>query len=98
MARFLPLQDRILLKRVEAATQYGMIHIPDANREKPSEGIVVAVGPGRILENGQLVEPRVKTGDRVLFGKYTGAEIRIDDVEHVVCHESDLLGVFAENP
>ncbi len=98
MATFLPLQDRVLLKRVatETTTASGLITIPDAHQEKPHEGIVIAVGPGKTLDSGQCIEPRVRKGDRVLFGKYTGVEIRIDGSEHVVCREDDILGVYSD--
>lgn len=92
-----PLQDRILVKRIEAETKSpGGIYIPPTASEKPSEATVVAVGPGKINEKGLLCEPRVKAGDRVLFGKYTGVEVKLDGVEHLIIAEGDLLGVFED--
>ncbi len=89
-----PLQDRILVKRLEeeAKTKGGII-IPDSAKEKPAEGIVVAVGKGRTLENGTKVTPDVKKGDRVLFSKYGGTEVKIEGVEHLIMREDDILGV-----
>lgn len=92
-----PLQDRILVKRIEAETKSpGGIYIPPTASEKPSEATVVAVGPGKINEKGLLCETRVKVGDRVLFGKYTGVEVKLDGVEHLIIAEGDILGVFED--
>lgn len=90
-----PLQDRILVKRVdeESKTSGGII-IPDTAKEKPQEGKVVAVGPGKTLESGKLSEPNVKKGDRVLFSKYAGNEINVEGVEHIIIREDDVLAVF----
>ena len=90
-----PLQDRILVKRVdeESKTSGGII-IPDTAKEKPQEGKVVAVGPGKTLESGKLSEPNVKKGDRVLFSKYSGNEINVEGVEHIIIREDDVLAVF----
>ena len=89
-----PLQDRILVKRLkeEEKTKEGII-IPDSAKEKPSEGIVVAVGKGKVLENGTQVVLDVKKGDRVLFSKYGGTEVKIDGEEHLIMREDDILGV-----
>lgn len=90
-----PLQDRVLVKRVdEEERTKGGILIPDSAREKPMEGRVVAVGNGKILENGTKVSPEVKSGDRVLFGKYAGTEVKIDGEEHLILREDDILGVI----
>ncbi len=90
-----PLQDRILVKRVEeeAKTKGGII-IPDSAKEKPIEGIVVAVGKGKRDDNGKLIELDVKKGDRVLFAKYAGTEVKINDEEHLVMREDDILGII----
>jgi len=88
-----PLHDRILVKRVEEEeVRRGGIIIPDTAKEKPQEGKVVAVGPGR-RDDGKLVALDVKAGDRVLFGKYAGSEIKIDGEEHLILREEDILGV-----
>lgn len=90
-----PLQDRVLVKRVdEEEKTKGGILIPDSAREKPMEGKVVAVGNGKILENGTKVNPEVKAGDRILFGKYSGTEVKIDGVEHLILRQDDILGVL----
>ncbi|MBO4350383.1 MAG: co-chaperone GroES [Proteobacteria bacterium] len=90
-----PLQDRVLVKRVESETRSaGGIIIPDTAKEKPLEGIVIAVGEGKRLEDGSRVKPEVKEGDRVLFGKYAGTEIKVDGTEHMILKESDILGIL----
>lgn len=93
--KFRPLQDRILVKRLqgEEKTASGII-IPDNAKEKPMEGEVVAVGAGKTLDDGKVRKPEVKTGDRVLFGKYAGSEVKLDGVEHLILREDDLLGVL----
>ena len=90
-----PLNDRILLLRVkeEEKTSGGII-IPDTAKEKPQEGKVVAVGPGKVDENGKRISLEVKQGDRVLFGKYAGTEIKISGVEHLIMREDDILGII----
>ena len=90
-----PLQDRILVKRVdeESKTSGGII-IPDTAKEKPQEGKVVAVGPGKTLENGTIAEPGVKRGDRILFSKYAGSEIAVEGVEHIIIREDDVLAIY----
>jgi len=90
-----PLQDRILIKRVEAEQKTaGGIIIPDAAKEKPVEGEVVAVGNGKVLDNGTISKPDVKVGDRILFGKYSGSEVKVDGKEHLILREDDILGVI----
>ena len=90
-----PLQDRVLVKRVEIELRrVGGIMIPDTAKEKPLEGLVIAVGPGKRLEDGSRVAPEVKEGDRVLFGKYAGTEIKVDGVDHMILKESDILGIL----
>jgi len=90
-----PLQDRIIVKRIdeEEKTKGGII-IPDTAREKPMEGEVIAVGSGKVLENGTKQAPEVKKGDRILFGKYSGTEVKIDGVEHLIMREDDILGII----
>src|SRR5262245_26930555 len=91
-----PLHDRILVKRVEAEEKVkGGIIIPDTAKEKPLEGKVVAVGAGRLDDNGKRIPLEVKVGDRVLIGKYAGTEIKIEDVEHVIVREEEVLGVIS---
>ena len=90
-----PLGDRILLKRIEEEQKSkGGILIPDTAREKPQEGKVVAVGKGKLLEDGKLVPLEVKKGDRVLFGKYSGSEVKLVGEEHLIVREDDILGVM----
>ncbi len=89
-----PLHDRILVKRIEAADVLkGGIIIPDTAKEKPQEGKVVAVGNGKILENGTRLEMSVKEGDKILFGKYSGTEVKIDGEEFLILREDDVLAV-----
>jgi chaperonin GroES len=91
-----PLGDRILVKRIkeEDKTKGGII-IPDTAKEKPQEGRVVAVGKGKVVtEAGKLTAPDVKAGDRILFGKYSGSEVKLDDEEHLILREDDILGVL----
>ncbi len=93
--KFRPLHDRVVVKRVDAeAKSKGGIIIPDTVKEKPSEGEVVAVGPGGRDEAGKLVPIDVKSGDRVLFGKWSGTEVKIDGIEHLVLKEADIIGVL----
>ncbi|HEY5765706.1 MAG TPA: co-chaperone GroES [Candidatus Deferrimicrobiaceae bacterium] len=90
-----PLQDRILIKRVEEETKTkGGIIIPDSAKEKPQEGLVVSVGPGKVTDSGNRVVPEVKAGDKILFGKYSGTDIKIDGVEHLILREDDVLAVI----
>ena len=90
-----PLYDRIVVKRIEEqeSTRNG-IFIPDSAKEKPQEGEVVAVGHGKMLENGQLMALDVKVGDRVLFGKYSGTETKLIGTEYIIMREDDVLGIF----
>jgi chaperonin GroES len=89
-----PLQDRILVRRVqEEEKSKGGIIIPDSAKEKPIEGEIVAVGNGKVLDNGKLHTLDVKAGDRILFGKYAGNEISVDGVEHLILREEEVLGV-----
>ncbi len=90
-----PLQDRVLLKRLEVEEKTaGGIIIPDTAKEKPQECKVIAVGPGKILDNGELRKPAVKEGDRVLIGKYSGSEIKIEGEEHIIVREDEILAVL----
>jgi chaperonin GroES len=93
--KFRPLHDRVVVKRVaeEEKTKGGII-IPDTAKEKPMEGEVVSVGPGARDEKGTLVAPDVKAGDRILFGKWSGTEIKLDGVEYLIMKESDIMGVI----
>jgi len=90
-----PLNDRVLVLRIkeEEKTSGGII-IPDTAKEKPQEGRVVAVGPGKVDDNGKRISLDVKANDRVLFGKYAGTEIKIDGVEHLIMREDDILGII----
>ena len=90
-----PLQDRVIVKRVEEEEKTkGGIIIPDTAKEKPMEGKVIAVGKGKVLEDGKIHPMDVKAGDRVLFGKYSGTEVKIDGEEHLIMREDDILGVI----
>lgn len=95
MKKFRPLQDRILIKRIdhEEKTSGGII-IPDSAKEKPQEGEVVAVGNGKRMEDGKVLPLDIKTGDRILFGKYSGSEIKIDGEEHLILREDEVLGIL----
>ena len=92
--KFRPLHDRVVVKRVEeeGKTKGGII-IPDTAKEKPQEGEIVAVGPGARDDNGSLIELSVKAGDRILFGKWSGTEVKIDGEDLIIMKESDILGV-----
>jgi chaperonin GroES len=93
--KFRPLHDRVVVKRVEQEERTkGGIIIPDTAKEKPQEGEVIAVGPGGRNEDGELIPLDVKAGDRVLFGKWSGTEVKIDDEELLIMKESDLLGII----
>ncbi len=90
-----PLNDRVLVKRVQEETKTaGGIIIPDSAKEKPIEGIVVAVGPGKTLDNGTKVNLTVKSGNKVLFSKYAGTEVKIANEEHLIMREDDILGII----
>jgi len=91
-----PLHDRIIVKRdEEKETKKGGIIIPDSAKEKPQEGTVIAVGAGKLDDDGKRIPMEVKAGDKVLFGKYSGNEIKIDDVDHVILREDDILGIIS---
>ncbi|MCL2029748.1 MAG: co-chaperone GroES [Deltaproteobacteria bacterium] len=92
-----PLSDRVLVKRVEEEeTTKGGIIIPDTAKEKPQQGKVVAIGEGKLLDNGTRIQPGVKVGETVLFGKYSGTEIKIDGQEYLILREDDIFGVFGK--
>jgi chaperonin GroES len=93
-----PLYDRIVVKRIEPSEErQGGLFIPDSAKEKPQEGEVVAVGKGKLLEDGQVVPLDVQAGDRILFGKYTGSEIKVDGEEFLIMREDDVLGVIVDH-
>ena len=95
MASIKPLQDRVIIRRIEEGEQIrGGILIPDTAKEKPQEGEVIAVGAGKKLDNGERVPLDIKEGDRVLFGKYAGTEIKLDGDEYLIMREDDILGVI----
>jgi chaperonin GroES len=90
-----PLGDRVLVKPVEQKeTKRGGIIIPDTAKEKPQEGEVIAVGKGKMNEDGKIIPMDVKPGDRILYGKYSGNEIKLDDIEHLIMHQDDILGIL----
>lgn len=90
-----PLHDRVLVKRLEAKeTMRGGIIIPDTAREKPQEGEVIAVGNGKMLEDGKVAPMNVKVGDKILFGKYAGTDVKLDDEDYIIMREDDILGVM----
>ncbi len=92
-----PLSDRILVERLEGETQTkGGLFIPDSAKEKPQEGRVIAVGTGKVLDNGEIAALQVKEGDRVLFGKYSGTEIKLDGEERLIIREDDILGIVED--
>jgi len=90
-----PLHDRVVIKRLEEGeTKRGGIIIPDTAKEKPQQGEVKAVGSGKLLETGERMAPQVKAGDRILFGKYSGAEVKLDGEEYLILKEDEILGVL----
>ena len=92
-----PLEDRVLIKPIEPESKTSSgIYLPETAKEKPMQGKVVAVGPGRLLDSGERVKPSVKKGDVVVFGKYAGTEIEIKNVKHMILRESELLGLVEE--
>jgi len=92
-----PLQDKLIVKRVEEESKTkGGIIIPDTAKEKPLEGKVIAVGNGRVLEDGKVRPLDIKAGDRVLFGKYAGTEVKIDGEDHLILKEDDVVGIIDE--
>jgi chaperonin GroES len=95
MRKFKPLQDRILVKRLEEnETKKGGIIIPDTAKEKPQEGEVIAVGPGKVTDDGKRQPMGVKVGDKILFGKYSGSEVKLGDEEYLIMREEDVLGIL----
>jgi chaperonin GroES len=93
-----PLADRILVRRIEEQEmKRGGIIIPDTAKEKPQEGEVVAVGPGRLTEDGKRISMEVKKGDRVLIGKYSGTDVKIDGSEYIILREDDVLGILSQS-
>jgi chaperonin GroES len=92
-----PLHDRVLIKRIdEKETVKGGIIIPDTAKEKSQEGEVVAVGTGKTLESGSVTPPQVKKGDRILFGKYSGTEIQLENQEYLILREDEIIGILTE--
>jgi chaperonin GroES len=92
-----PLQDRVIVKRIEEEEKSkGGIIIPDTAKEKPQEGKVIAVGKGKLNDDGKITPLDIKVNDRILFGKYSGTEINIDGVEHLIMREDDILGVIEQ--
>jgi chaperonin GroES len=97
--KFRPLHDRVVVRRLEAEEKTaGGIIIPDTAKEKPMEGEVIAVGPGARDEAGKLVPLDVKAGDRILFGKWSGTEVKLDGEEHLIMKESDIMGIIEGQP
>ncbi len=95
--KIIPLNDRVLVKRTEEVQMTkGGIYIPDTAKEKPIEGKVVAVGSGKVSDNGERVALTVKAGDRVLFGKYAGTEIKVEGEEHLMMREDDILAILGD--
>lgn len=92
---FRPLYDRVVVKRIEEndTTRSGIV-IPDSAKEKPQQGEVMAIGKGKRLDDGQIVDLDVRVGDRVLFGKYSGSEIKLDGIEYIIMREEDVLGIL----
>ena len=99
MKKIRPLYDRVVVKRIEEqeTTRNGIV-IPDSAKEKPQEGEVMAIGRGKRLEDGQMVALDVKAGDRILFGKYSGNEIKLEGTDYIIMREDDVLGVLAAAP
>ena len=93
--KFRPLHDRVVVKRIaaEEKTRGGII-IPDTAKEKPQEGEVIAVGPGKVTEDGKRQPMEVKPGDKILFGKYSGSEVKLEDEEYLIMREEDVLGIL----
>jgi chaperonin GroES len=95
--KFRPLHDRVVIERIDAeAKSAGGVIIPDTAKEKPQQGTVIAVGPGGRDESGKLIPIDVKVGDRILFGKWSGTEVKIDAREYLIMNESDIMGVLVE--
>lgn len=95
MAKIRPLHDRVVIQRTEEErTSAGGIVIPDTAAEKPSRGKVIAVGPGKTLDDGKVVAPAVKVGNEVLFGKYSGTEVKLSGTDYIVMREDDIMGII----
>jgi chaperonin GroES len=94
MKKIKPLGDRVLVEALEAETTKGGIIIPDTAKEKPQQGRVIAVGPGRLSEKGERLAPEVKAGDTVLYGKYSGTEIEVESKDYLILRESDILAIL----
>ena len=92
--KFKPLGDRVIVKPIERETMKGGIIIPDTAKEKPMEGEVLAVGAGKLNDKGERAPMDVKTGDRVLYGKYSGTEVKLDDVTYLIIHQDEILGIL----
>ena len=95
-----PLYDRVVVKRTDDKNDnmHGALYIPDSAKEKPQEGEVVAVGKGKRLEDGKIVELDVKVGDRILFGKYSGSDFKLDGKEYMIMREDEILGILDKQP
>ncbi len=94
-----PLHDRVVVKRIEdSETMQGGLYIPDSAKEKPQEGEVAAIGKGKRLEDGKLVPLDVQVGDRILFGKYSGSDIKLDGEEYMIMREDEILGILDAQP
>jgi len=90
-----PLQDRVVVKAAEAEeVSKGGIILPDTAKEKPQQGEVVAVGPGKVADSGELIKPQVKKGDKILYGKYSGTEITVDGEDYLIVRESDIFAIL----
>jgi chaperonin GroES len=93
--KFRPLHDRVLAERIaEENKTSGGLFIPDTAKEKPLEALVISVGNGKVLENGEIQAPSVKAGDRILIGKYSGSEVKLDGKDHIILREDDILGIL----
>ena len=93
--KILPLADRIVVKALDESEQMrGGLYIPDTAKEKPQQGEVVAVGPGKMTDDGKRIDPEVKTGDKVLYGKYSGTEVTVADEQYLILRESDVLAIL----
>ena len=96
--KFRPLHDRVVVTRIDPDSKTaGGIIIPDTAKEKPSEGEIIAVGPGGRDENGKLIPIELETGDRVLFGKWSGTEVKLDGIDYLIMKESDVMGVIEQS-
>ena len=91
-----PVEDRVIVEPEKEETSSGGIYIPETARERPQKGKVIAVGPGRLLDNGERVSPQVKPGDRVIFSKYGGTEVKIEGKEYIILREEDIYAIIEE--